>query len=192
MKSTNSNHFRLQESPSFFISTTTHNSLYNTTLHTSCCIYSNKDKNFKANHNKKADDDQPEWVVSIVTKIRILKQITTPLYQDGFCRCCIYSNKDKNFKANHNLKLVSDNLVRVVSIVTKIRILKQITTLALNFFNLLCCIYSNKDKNFKANHNISVECLINLLVVSIVTKIRILKQITTLFHACAMVNKLYL
>ena len=128
MKSTNSNHFRLQESPSFFISTTTHNSLYNTTLHTSCCIYSNKDKNFKANHNFPAVTSISETVVSIVTKIRILKQITTRFPFGNARLCCIYSNKDKNFKANHNcyrFLALSDS---VVSIVTKIRILKQITT----------------------------------------------------------------
>ena len=128
MKSTNSNHFRLQKSPSFFISTTTHNSLYNTTLHTSCCIYSNKDKNFKANHNFGSPGQQRNTVVSIVTKIRILKQITTRYAGYLSVVSCIYSNKDKNFKANHN-KI--DNLnkpLQVVSIVTKIRILKQITT----------------------------------------------------------------
>ena len=42
-----------------------------------CCIYSNKDKNFKANHNKPIIKDSNNVVVSIVTKIRILKQITT-------------------------------------------------------------------------------------------------------------------
>ena len=41
------------------------------------CIYSNKDKNFKANHNYPASTSKRFWVVSIVTKIRILKQITT-------------------------------------------------------------------------------------------------------------------
>ena len=41
-------------------------------------------------------------VVSIVTKIRILKQITTKPFAHIFMSCCIYSNKDKNFKANHN------------------------------------------------------------------------------------------
>ena len=41
---------------------------------------------------------------------------------------CIYSNKDKNFKANHNCTLIGALQVVVVSIVTKIRILKQITT----------------------------------------------------------------
>ena len=47
------------------------------------------------------------------------------------------------------------------------------------------CIYSNKDKNFKANHNRALQLSVRRLVVSIVTKIRILKQITTY---CAMVN----
>ena len=133
MKSTNSNHFRLQKSPSFFISTTTHNSLYNTTLHTSCCIYSNKDKNFKANHNKTAFDSLGNLVVSIVTKIRILKQITTDKKICIGSYGCIYSNKDKNFKANHNLIAAGDGETFVVSIVTKIRILKQITTTLYQF-----------------------------------------------------------
>ena len=131
MKSTNSNHFRLQKSPSFFISTTTHNSLYNTTLHTSCCIYSNKDKNFKANHNDTKSGNSCTRVVSIVTKIRILKQITTLRNYKIFLESCIYSNKDKNFKANHNYSNGMFTLRYVVSIVTKIRILKQITTVLL-------------------------------------------------------------
>ena len=41
---------------------------------------------------------------------------------------CICSNKDKNFKANHNGALGGNQLPLVVSVVTKIRILKQITT----------------------------------------------------------------
>ena len=41
------------------------------------------------------------------------------------------------------------------------------------------CICSNKDKNFKANHNIEPPIIPRLIVVSVVTKIRILKQITT-------------
>ena len=69
-------------------------------------------------------------VVSIVTKIRILKQITTANSYSAPVACCIYSNKDKNFKANHNYQ-------------------KFINEIALG------CIYSNKDKNFKANHNYS-------------------------------------
>ena len=36
-----------------------------------------KYKNFKANHNKPGMTDAAKKVVSIVTKIRILKQITT-------------------------------------------------------------------------------------------------------------------
>ena len=38
---------------------------------------------------------------------------------------------------------------------------------------------SNKDKNFKANHNVCNTLLVPQRVVSVVTKIRILKQITT-------------
>ena len=41
------------------------------------------------------------------------------------------------------------------------------------------CICSNKDKNFKANHNYTNRLIIGSAVVSVVTKIRILKQITT-------------
>ena len=41
-------------------------------------------------------------VVSVVTKIRILKQITTSSQLPDDFDCCICSNKDKNFKANHN------------------------------------------------------------------------------------------
>ena len=45
---------------------------------------------------------------------------------------CICSNKDKNFKANHNFLRCSALGAGVVSVVTKIRILKQITTIRPN------------------------------------------------------------
>ena len=67
-------------------------------------------------------------VVSVVTKIRILKQITTNKRYVAHGNCCICSNKDKNFKANHNLYYRLALFRWVVSVVTKIRILKQITT----------------------------------------------------------------
>ena len=44
---------------------------------------------------------------------------------------------------------------------------------------LTSCICSNKDKNFKANHNYTPVGCSSAIVVSVVTKIRILKQITT-------------
>ena len=93
------------------------------------CIYSNKDKNFKANHNNNPCLFPSCPVVSIVTKIRILKQITTRSCSQASPPSCIYSNKDKNFKANHNLTGFGKMFDEVVSIVTKIRILKQITTI---------------------------------------------------------------
>ena len=104
---------------------------------TGCCIYSNKDKNFKANHNKPVKCFYPQQVVSIVTKIRILKQITTSSNIDINEEGCIYSNKDKNFKANHNEPPLGTLPPLVVSIVTKIRILKQITTVRGEFLQTL-------------------------------------------------------
>ena len=77
MKSTNNNHFSFAKSPPFFIPAIARNSLQNTKLYTSCCICSNKDKNFKANHNIMRNIIAFTIVVSVVTKIRILKQITT-------------------------------------------------------------------------------------------------------------------
>ena len=74
---------------------------------------------------------------------------------------------------------VYENRLHVVSVVTKIRILKQITTPPSGVATPNCCICSNKDKNFKANHNCACVELASCLVVSVVTKIRILKQITT-------------
>ena len=131
-------------------------------------------------------------VVSIVTKIRILKQITTGRTFLKYTGSCIYSNKDKNFKANHNLSVEFILLAHVVSIVTKIRILKQITTNVGTELPYFSCIYSNKDKNFKANHNETEKAGKARSVVSIVTKIRILKQITTSIGARLTASSLYL
>ena len=92
------------------------------------CICSNKDKNFKANHNTNEALELVKDVVSVVTKIRILKQITTQNCRVSVKKSCICSNKDKNFKANHNSGMSFTKYTEVVSVVTKIRILKQITT----------------------------------------------------------------
>ena len=114
------------------------------------------------------------------------------MMNNGNAGGCICSNKDKNFKANHNLNGLPTFLPQVVSVVTKIRILKQITTrpIAIRISN--SCICSNKDKNFKANHNSVTLIMMVCRVVSVVTKIRILKQITTLKGEELKVFKLYL
>ena len=52
------------------------------------------------------------------------------MMNNGNAGGCICSNKDKNFKANHNADGLCDVWAEVVSVVTKIRILKQITTFA--------------------------------------------------------------
>ena len=54
------------------------------------------------------------------------------------------------------------------------------------------CICSNKDKNFKANHNTAILGALGGNVVSVVTKIRILKQITTSSNGYIRLRWLYL
>ena len=83
-------------------------------------------------------------------------------------------------------------LLLVVSVVTKIRILKQITTISPDEYSAISCICSNKDKNFKANHNAGRDVARMHLVVSVVTKIRILKQITTDDKRMSRFGQLYL
>ena len=80
----------------------------------------------------------------------------------------------------------------VVSVVTKIRILKQITTKNSSIMSANGCICSNKDKNFKANHNGNISFSLSASVVSVVTKIRNLKQITTGVNSFIGLTSLYL
>ena len=49
------------------------------------------------------------------------------------CRCRLH-HKDTNFKANHNYEATGDNVFLDVDCTTKIRILKQITTVVLCSF----------------------------------------------------------
>ena len=63
----------------------------------------------------------------------------------------------------------------------KIRILKQITTY-FDFINILFrCLLLCKDKNFKANHNSAPVPCTAATDVCYSAKIRILKQITTIY-----------
>ena len=68
---------------------------------------------------------------------------------------------------------------RVVISVSKIQILKQITTFPSKIDTELSCYQCVKDTNFKANHNFVSLSDFRLLVVISVSKIQILKQITT-------------
>ena len=66
-----------------------------------------------------------------------------------------------------------------VCLSAKIRILKQITTLAATFTFVSGCLSKRKDTNFKANHNGHHLRFARFADVCLSAKIRILKQITT-------------
>ena len=66
-----------------------------------------------------------------------------------------------------------------VNLYAKIRILKQITTMANIMSQKNGCQSLCKDTNFKANHNTQYNVEHNLRGVNLYAKIRILKQITT-------------
>ena len=94
------------------------------------CLLSCKDTNFKANHNTSALVPVLRTGVCYLAKIRILKQITTiDLLCDDAARCLL-SCKDTNFKANHNISSLFYSKSKGVCYLAKIRILKQITTIA--------------------------------------------------------------
>ena len=147
-------------------------------LFSRCCLWC-KDKNNKANHNVNIVFCLISLVVVYDAKIRIIKQITTNmLYLPLFSRCCLWC-KDKNNKANHNSLSCSVKSPKVVVYDAKIRIIKQITTLiGMLFFYQCCCLWC-KDKNNKANHNLTIWILSVFAVVVYDAKIRIIKQITT-------------
>ena len=69
-----------------------------------------------------------------------------------------------------------------VDCTTKIRILKQITTVHCVIDVEERCRLHHKDTNFKANHNVQSFVSADLEDVDCTTKIRILKQITTHSH----------
>ena len=118
-----------------------------------CCWY-HKGTNFQANHNSTRRILLTAVVVVDTTKVRIFKQITTPLgmsfdtyelllipqryefssksqllcvKRHWFVGCCWY-HKGTNFQANHNrVSRIWTGLTVVVD-TTKVRIFKQITT----------------------------------------------------------------
>ena len=61
-------------------------------------------------------------------KIGILKQITTKQYNWNYLYRCLLLCKDRNFKANHNIKYKGEIWPCDVCYSAKIGILKQITT----------------------------------------------------------------
>ena len=171
---------------------------------TSCCWYY-KGTNFQANHNWRSERVTYCSVVADTTKVRIFKQITTLMMtgritmqlllilqryefssksqQDvikfGLPISCCWYYKGTNFQANHNLGFHLDRLITVVADTTKVRIFKQITTIAMRYAWYCGCCWYYKGTNFQANHNMVQAPTHLALVVADTTKVRIFKQITT-------------
>ena len=97
---------------------------------------------------------------------------------------CLSWHKDTNFKANHNRFVTWFTFHIDVCLGTKIRILKQITTIMGTASVVVWCLSWHKDTNFKANHNLKKYLYLCISDVCLGTKIRILKQITTACCLC--------
>ena len=121
-------------------------------------------------------------VVADTTKVRIFKQITTLSPEVSVKYCCCWYHKGTNFQANHNMLARIILKPVVVADTTKVRIFKQITTIATGYlyFPLLllipqryefssksqrklfeavgpaCCCWYHKGTNFQANHNTTI------------------------------------
>ena len=77
-------------------------------------------------------NDVGESAVVYIAKVRILEQITTSNMAASIRgRCCLYS-KGKNFRANHNDKILFKLHSIAVVYIAKVRILEQITTIFRN------------------------------------------------------------
>ena len=92
---------------------------------------------------------------------------------------CYWYHKGKTFQANHNHMHALFCLSSVVIDTTKVRLFKQITTLAEHSINDRCCYWYHKGKTFQANHNIMSYIHVSRCVVIDTTKVRLFKQITT-------------
>ena len=149
--------------------------------HRDRCLSLCKDTNFKANHNKWIPFHFLTIDVCLCAKIRILKQITTKGVISLCLIRCLSLCKDTNFKANHNKVGSKRTCIVDVCLCAKVRILKQITTCNVFFEILIRCLSLCKDTNFKANHNKWLNIKIKVKDVCLCAKIRILKQITTLW-----------
>ena len=121
---------------------------------------------------------------------------------------CYCYHKGTYFQANHNLIKRWLNFCSVVIATTKVRIFKQITTddsfiykasrllllpqryvfssksqlMLASFLGANRCYCYHKGTYFQANHNLCLILILLLLVVIATTKVRIFKQITTVFN----------
>ena len=139
----------------------THNAL----PHISCYWY-HKGKTFQANHNSRKQHHHWHQVVIDTTKVRLFKQITTGI--GGLRKTPI-----------------------VVIDTTKVRLFKQITTRIRLMLRLVSCYWYHKGKTFQANHNLFLNIQILSFVVIDTTKVRLFKQITTVWKSSTLIGCCY-
>ena len=199
-------------------------------LKRSCLRYC-KSTSFQANHNPYSVGVSLPLVVCDTAKVRVFKQITTKptawmcdcvlfaiLQKYEFSSksqpselalksytCCLRYCKSTSFQANHNLVNTERSGASVVCDTAKVRVFKQITTVALRVgvatrlfailqkyefssksqrkgrdANLRCrCLRYCKSTSFQANHNWTETPCCTALVVCDTAKVRVFKQITT-------------
>ena len=122
-------------------------------------------------------------VVADTTKVRIFKQITTWGYIFIIVGWLLLIPQRYEFSSKSQLHHSTSKKRGVVADTTKVRIFKQITTICkLLLLQIRCCWY-HKGTNFQANHNYIAILEYSELVVADTTKVRIFKQITTVFKA---------
>ena len=98
---------------------------------------------------------------------------------------CYCYHKGTYFQANHNGWLIWGIGGLVVIATTKVRIFKQITTDYLEDYRKKRCYCYHKGTYFQANHNVVSVTLLTPWVVIATTKVRIFKQITTVYDAAS-------
>ena len=160
-------------------------------LKTPSCYCYHKGTYFQANHNNSFDTFDEDVVVIATTKVRIFKQITTAVCFGWLPKSCYCYHKGTYFQANHNSPCGKGALIMVVIATTKVRIFKQITTdmkvytLAQQLLLLpQRYVFSSKSQHVRALH---ASCM----VVIATTKVRIFKQITTLWLVNHLLTRCY-
>ena len=133
----------------------------------------------RANHNFVYSGNLTSNVVSNVSKILKWEQITTIEELLTISCCCFQCFKDTKMRANHNKRIEIRSRTYVVSNVSKILKWEQITTLFFLILWLRCCFQCFKDTKMRANHNININYIVGVNVVSNVSKILKWEQITT-------------
>ena len=188
--------------------------------HRSCvvwCLWSHKDTNLKAIHNC-GTASVHRCRVFMVTQRYQFESNSQQFTSDGVAVCwCLWSHKDTNLKAIHNISHSVCPATFGVYGHTKIPIWKQFTTRLhcspqscqvfmvtqryqfesnsqqdhVNALVLRRCLWSHKDTNLKAIHNTQAAFPSDRLGVYGHTKIPIWKQFTTLMSSTSLFRGVY-